>query len=402
MASTIMNLERWPSDKYIEDVLHPVLEVVYYDVIYNCFSRRLGVSSSRSVETLRQMLHVKTVINCTYVRLYPRKELILRPQLQNNLRLFEKYFAAALKRVYTQLYENHVTEETFIFVLSVGMDEDDKEIAHSICLVLKFVNRAVRMSMFDPNGDFQFNWVTDEDDTVQSTLIKFCKQHELHYMTALTRREYVGIQHALGGGYCRLYNYFTIYMHMSHGGNRSPFIAFVTPCNKENVLLKDMNVSYKPVLSRRNDGDSSRINMMTNGLLQSVSVSKPRASVYVFRIYEAIQQLVNANRSSMWPDFPYLKKDGTSKVNIAVAVLLFSADYIAVCAGMMVTHAIKTKILRKRHAGRASGRSPARTSPARQKRKSMEENYSNLNKNAGPMYQPASDRSASNYASGNA
>eukprot|EP00965_Chrysotila_dentata_P105806 3495255-Pleurochrysis_carterae.AAC.6 len=44
----------------------------------------------------------------------------------------------------------------------------------------------------------------------------------------------------------------------------------------------------------------------------------------------------------MWPEFPYLKKDGTSKVNIAVGVLLFPAEYTMVCGAMIITHTVRT------------------------------------------------------------
>eukprot|EP00965_Chrysotila_dentata_P000700 22150-Pleurochrysis_carterae.AAC.2 len=272
-----------------------------------------------------------------------------------NQPLFEKALTAALKRAYNQVKTNPVDTKTFIITLSVGMYEGDIHIAHSICILLKFRKRTVRMGVFDPNGiPSSFWWVTDEDDVIQTPLMSFCKQHKLKYnYVPNSGTQLRGIQYVLKGDYCRLYNYFSIYMYMSSDTIKEPFATFIDPYDKK-VPLRDIIVSYKPITYRGNNG--KKVNMVTNDLLQRThraeSPMREGTSGIVFCLYKTILYLAQANRR-MWPDFPYLKKDGTSKVNIAVAVLLFVADFIVVCASMRVTHAIRTKknlYLRKRNA----------------------------------------------------
>lgn len=386
----------------IQGVLHPILQLTYDPVFKGCF--RIHNGTSRAVEVLRQMLHVDNIIQVNTV--VTSQNAIInnvdhQKEATKNINLFKKQFLKELNRSYLWMRRKRSTyEEVFMFSVFVSNFEDGRWCTHSITILLRILangdnvkrgtvgqspsalsrySGSVMMTFIDPHGSYDvssYKWVMKSDDVVQLTLRKFCDEHNLFYATSSPSKNnklFFGIQWMLAGPYCMMYNYFLIYTFMTQTSEDPIHNAFVKPYNGLHVNIKNKNVTYKPVLPNRKDyatgtgRNNEMINMFKDGLLQTYNRvftgerKLPNREIpweekrvrYVTLIYGAIVELVEpadiAQRKIMWPDFPYLKKDGTSKVNIAIGVLLFLADYIMVCGAILVTHTFRTIAVRIRY-----------------------------------------------------
>lgn len=246
----------------------------------------------------------------------------------------------------------------------------------------------LRLGLVDPHGHKRTGfptWFIDAEDLFQLTTTAFCRERSLVlsvHPLLVSPTKYKGIQGRMKGGFCVAYNFFNIYTAVTQFNSNprhvvSPFV--------NGRSLAAIDLPYKPAFeanarSPKGQGGPSSprevhgmVNMMDDWekdpstrvpspvVSQSRPVTRPETkpktqpkpigphevcSLVIFlrrQIRMAVGPYGSKRQKRLWPTYPYLKSDGSTRVNAVVAMLLFTVDFVKACAATRIQVDVKKR-----------------------------------------------------------